>query len=107
MLAFVVIAVWEDFRKTEDAVREEAKAAVDLHRISFALPQESGAEIRNHLTAYVNDVREHEWQTMAVGEPSDAVVKDLDQLSRAIFDVSPQNSARACPLSRRAQTTCR
>lgn len=27
---------------------------------------------------------------MAVGEPSDAVVKDLDQLSRAIFDISPQ-----------------
>jgi len=91
MLAFVVIAVWEDFRKTEDAVRNEAKAAVDLHRISFALPQESGAQIRKHLTAYVNDVREQEWQTMAVGEPSNAVVNDLDQLSRAVFDVSPQN----------------
>ena len=30
MLAFVVIAVWEDFRKTEDAVRDEAKAVVDF-----------------------------------------------------------------------------
>ena len=30
MLAFVVIAVWEDFRKTEDAVRDEAKAVIDL-----------------------------------------------------------------------------
>lgn len=91
MLAFVVIAVWEDFRKTEAAVRDEAKAVIDLHRISFALPQQGGAEIRKHLTAYVNDVREQEWQTMAVGESSDAVAKDLDQLSRAIFDVSPQD----------------
>jgi len=91
MLAFIVIAVWEDFRKTEAAVRDEAKAVVDLHRITFALPVEGGAEIRKHLIAYTNDVREHEWTTMAVGEPSGVVVKDLDQLSRAIFDVSPQS----------------
>jgi hypothetical protein len=95
LLAFVVIAVWEDFRKTEEAVRDEAKAAVDLHRITFALPIEGGAEIRKHLLDYVNDVREHEWKTMAVGEPSDVVIKDLDQLSRAIFDVSPQNQQEA------------
>ena len=92
LLAFVVIAVWEDFRKTEEAVRDEAKATVDLHRLTFALPVEGGAEIRSHLLDYVNDVREFEWQTMEVGEPSDAVVKDLDQLSRAIFDVQPQSS---------------
>ena len=91
MLAFVVIAVWEDFRKTEAAVRDEAKAVVDLYRISFALPVEGGAEIRDHLVTYTNDVREHEWPTMAVGEPSDAVIKDLDQLTRAISGVSPGN----------------
>jgi hypothetical protein len=92
MLAFVVIAVWEDFRKTEAAVRDEAKAVIDLHRITFALPVEGGAEIRKHLVAYTNDVREYEWPTMALGEPSDAVVKDLDQLSQAIFAVTPKTS---------------
>jgi hypothetical protein len=91
MLAFVVIAVWEDFRKTEAAVRDEAKAVVDLHRVTFALPPGGGAAIRQHLVDYTNDVREHEWQTMAVGEPSDVVIKDLDQLGQAIFNFSPQN----------------
>jgi len=91
MLAFIVIAVWEDFRKTEAAVRDEAKAVVDLYRVTFALPVAGGAEIRKHLIAYTNDVREREWPTMAVGEPSDVVVKDLDRLSRAIFDISPQS----------------
>ena len=90
MLAFVVIAVWEDFRKTEEAVRDEAKAAVDLHRVTFALPVGGGAGIRTYLLDYTNDVREHEWPTMAVGEPSDVVGKDLDRLSQAIFDVKPQ-----------------
>ena len=90
MLAFIVIAVWEDFRKTEEAVRDEAKAVVDLYRVTFALPVAGGAEIRKHLTAYTNDVPEYDWSTMAVGEPSDAVATDLDRLSRAIFDISPQ-----------------
>lgn len=90
LLAFVVIAVWEDFRATEAAVRNEAKAVVDLHRISFALPVEDGAGMRQHLVAYTNDVREYEWPSMAVGQPSEKVVKDLDQLSRAIFDIHPE-----------------
>src|SRR5712691_1396675 len=34
LLGFVVIAVWEDFRNTEAAVRNEAKAVVDLTQIS-------------------------------------------------------------------------
>jgi hypothetical protein len=91
MLAFVVIAVWDDFRKTEAAVRDEAKAVVDLHRLSFALPAAGGAEIRQHLRDYFDAVREHEWQTMAVGEPSDIVIGDLSQLSRAIYKVKPQS----------------
>lgn len=91
LLAFVVVAVWEDFRQTGAAVRDEAKAAVDLHRVTFALPAEAGSEIRKHLIAYTKDVREDEWPAMAVGEPSDIVDKDLDQLSKAIFGVSPAN----------------
>ena len=89
LLAFVVIAVWEEFRQTEASVRNEAKAAIDLHRVTFALPAEAGTEIRKHLIAYTKDVREHEWPTMAVGEPSDIVVKDLDRLSKSVFNVNP------------------
>jgi len=89
LLAFVVVAVWEDFRQTEAAVRDEGKAAVDLHRVSLALPAEAGAEIRKHLVAYTKNVREHEWQTMAIGEPSDIVLKDLAGLSKAVFSVNP------------------
>lgn len=92
LLAFVVVAVWEEFRQTEAAVRDEAKAVVDLHRVTLALPAEAGAEIREHLIAYTKDVREHEWPTMAVGEPSDIVIKDLAALSKAVFSVNPATS---------------
>jgi len=91
LLAFVVIAVWENYGQTQKAVRDEAKAAVDLHRITFALPADAGAEIRTHLLAYTKDVRDHEWLTMAVGEPSETVTRDLDRLSKAILSVNPAN----------------
>jgi Protein of unknown function (DUF4239) len=90
LLAFVVVSVWEDFHTTEAAVRNEAKAAVDLHRLTFALPVEGGAEIRQRLLSYTDHVRKFEWPSMALGRPSDDVAKDLDQLSQAIFNVQPQ-----------------
>ena len=90
LLAFVVISVWEDFHTTEAAVRNEAKAAVDLHRLTFALPVEGGAEIRQRLLSYTDHVRKFEWPSMALGQSSDDVARDLDQLSQAIFDVQPQ-----------------
>jgi hypothetical protein len=92
LLAFVVVAVWEEFRQTEAAVRDEAKAAVDLHRVSLSLPAETGGTIREQLIAYAGDVREHEWATMAYGEPSDIVIKDLLALTKAVFSVKPANA---------------
>ena len=90
LLAFVVVAVWEEYRNTEGAVREEAKAAVNLHRVAHGLPHESGREIHKNLLAYINAVRAHEWRSMAVGEPSEAVAKAVDQLGYSVFNVQPQ-----------------
>jgi hypothetical protein len=81
LLAFVVIAVWEDFRNTETAVRNEAKAAVDLHRISYALPEPGGSSIRSHVVSYTDQVRESEWPAMADGNASAAAAAELASLS--------------------------
>jgi hypothetical protein len=91
LLAFVVIAVWEAFRHTEAAVRDEAKAAVDLHRVTYALPVEAGAEIRKYLNDYIAHVRESEWPAMSLGGHSEVVDKDLGHLSQAVFAVQPRN----------------
>ncbi len=90
LLAFVVVAVWEEYRDTEAAVRNEAKAAVDLHRVTVALPFEAGTKIRQLLVSYTDHVRRYEWPTMAHGQPSEHAAKDLDELSRAIFELEPQ-----------------
>lgn len=90
LLAFVVIAVWEDYRDTEAAVRNEAKAIVDLHQVASALPDPGGSSIRRHLIAYAKQVRHAEWHAMAHGEASPAAARHLEHLTRALFDDRPQ-----------------
>jgi Protein of unknown function (DUF4239) len=87
LLGFVVIAVWEDYRNTETAVRNEAKAIADLTQISYALPQPGGSGIRAPLLDYAEEVRRSEWPAMARGVPSEKATHALAHLSEAIFDL--------------------
>jgi len=103
LLAFVVIAVWEEYRDTETAVRNEAKAVVDLQEVTYALTDKGGAPIRQHLAAYVEDVLKHEWDSMAVGEPSNVVGEELGALSAAIF-AAESNDRRELALFQHALT---
>src|SRR5262245_22485086 len=89
LLAFVVVAVWEGFRDTEGTVRNEAKAAVDLHRIASVLPGQASADIRRDVITYVKDVRDEEWAKMARGQSSDVVTNDLGQLTKTVFAFNP------------------
>src|SRR5262249_41763316 len=90
LLAFVVVSVWEDYRNTEAAVRNEANALIDLCRVSFGFPVESGAVIRQRLTSHTDHVRKIEWPAMARGKPSRHASDDLEALSSAVFQVQPQ-----------------
>ena len=55
LLAFVVIAVWEDYSATEDSVRDEAKAAIDLYHLALSLP-DGGEKIQRAVKEYTNSV---------------------------------------------------
>ena len=90
LLAFIVVAVWEDMHTTEAAVRDETKAVVDLHLLTFALPEKGGEEIRQDLTTYAEHVRKYEWPTMALGQSSDDVGRNLVALSEAVFRIEPK-----------------
>jgi len=87
LLAFVVIAVWEDYRNTETAVRNEAKAIANLTQLSYALPEPAGSGIRTPLIAYAEEVRRSEWPAMARGFPSVATAHVLAYLSEAVLEV--------------------
>jgi Protein of unknown function (DUF4239) len=86
LLAFVVVAVWEDYQDTETAVRNEAKALGDLHQVSFALPETAGEPIREHVLSYIGEVRGSEWTSMAEGHANSGAEMELHHLSQAIFE---------------------
>jgi len=87
LLAFLVIAVWENYNATNAAVRNEAKAVGDLTQLSYALPEQEGNAIRTSLSEYTNEVRQSEWATMARGLPSKTAAHALAHLTQAIFDI--------------------
>ena len=87
LLAFLVIAVWENYNATQAAIRNEAKAVGDLTQISYALSEQDGSAIRASLSDYVKEVRQTEWVTMALGVPSKTTAHALANLTQAIFDL--------------------
>ena len=46
LLAFLVIAVWENYNATNTAIRNEAKAVGNLTQLSYALPEQEGTANR-------------------------------------------------------------
>jgi len=90
LLAFVVIAVWEDYSETEDSVRDEAKAAIDLYHVALALP-DKGGEIQEAVQRYVKSVYDYSWDAMALGGRSERVSRDLQALNAAILQQQPNN----------------
>ena len=87
LLAFLVIAVWENYNATNTAIRNEAKAVGNLTQLSYALPEQEGSAIRVSLSDYVKEVRQTEWGTMALGVPSKTTANALAHLTQAIFDL--------------------
>lgn len=91
LLAFVVIAVWEDYSQTESSVRDESKAAIDLYHVARALP-EKGVEIQKAVRQYTKSVYDNSWDAMSLGGRSERVARDLRALNQAILEQEPSNA---------------
>ena len=89
LLAFVVVAVWEDYRDTETAVRNEAKALADLHQVSYALQDEAGNKMRRHMAAYIQQVRDSEWPAMTHGLSDKGAEAELNISAKPCSVVAP------------------
>src|ERR1051325_8683967 len=87
LLAFVVIAVWENYNATEGAIRNEAKAVGNLTQLSYAMPETQGLEIRRLLDAYVTEVQQSEWATMGHGLPSKTTAAALAHVAQATINM--------------------
>lgn len=82
MLAFAVFLVWEQYDATSAAVEREANALVSLYNIGRALPEGSGAPLKNDVVNYARVAAKDEWAQMALARESNATANALQQLTR-------------------------
>src|SRR3954466_5444014 len=81
VLAFVVIAVWENYAATREVADREASAAGALYRMAEGFPDPYRAAAQEAVLAYAEVVVEASWPAMEQGKaPPPAASAALDEL---------------------------
>jgi hypothetical protein len=92
VLAFVLIATWEQFDDAEANADHEADAVGDLYRLAEGLPDSSRQAIQGVLVDYTKTVITEEWPAMTRrDEPSAQAEEQVDQLWQAFRETTPEN----------------
>jgi hypothetical protein len=72
LLAFIAVAVWEDFGKADALVQTEANLVGNLYRDTVGLPDPLATGLRHTLFVYAETVVQDEWPALAAGRVEDA-----------------------------------
>lgn len=80
VLAFVAIAVWEEFKAADSTVSSEAEALLRLYRASAAYPEPAREEIRTAAIEYGRTVSTHGWESLRRGQDNPHALAALDRL---------------------------
>ena len=99
LLAFAVIVVWEKFSDAEKDVALEAGAAATIYRLSDGIGTETGAFLRQKLTAYLKSTIDEDWPAMARGGSSRVATRALDGVYGAVLTYNPGDRRGAALLT--------
>ncbi|MBV8402100.1 MAG: DUF4239 domain-containing protein [Acetobacteraceae bacterium] len=71
LLAFIAVAVWEDFGRAEGLVQTEANLVGNLYRDTVGLPEPLATDLRHDLFVYAETVVQDEWPALTEGRVDD------------------------------------
>lgn len=91
LLAFVVVAVWEDMGTAQQNTYSEANAIPGLYYSATAFPPDVREAFQSAAVAYTRDVIDDEWPALANGQSSAKVEADASALRKEILKVHPDN----------------
>lgn len=91
LLAFVTIAVWEDFETSKHHVNLEASELAELYWLGENLPESEGREIQRHAVSYARVVVQEEWPAMVRGESSPKAWELVDEIRSDIGAERPNS----------------
>ncbi|KAF0160026.1 MAG: hypothetical protein FD159_200 [Syntrophaceae bacterium] len=94
MLAFLVIATWQNYDEAEKNVTREANYIASVYRDTRPLPASFRNELKKDLIDYVNFIINDEWQIMSKGERSQNVQQSQDEIWRLFSSYIPKNETQ-------------
>ena len=92
LLAFVVVAVWDQFGDAKIIVATEANQLTDLSRMAQGFPGPAQQRVLDGLKAYGQSVIDDEWKAMSDGEASQKTQAAMDYLWQLFREVEPQTN---------------
>jgi fumarate reductase subunit D len=89
LLAFVVIAVWQDYKAAQTNVESEAHELAGVYFLASRLPDPDRSQVQDLLRTYVRVVEEEEWPMMEQGQTSPRAESLLRQLTSKLLEFDP------------------
>ncbi|WP_243639613.1 DUF4239 domain-containing protein [Streptacidiphilus pinicola] len=89
LLAFVVVAVWQNLDSARQTTFKEADAVAGVYWISRELPLPVGSQLEHDALAYARTVESSEWPLMAKHESSPQATQLVYAMRSDVFGFSP------------------
>jgi fumarate reductase subunit D len=90
LLAFVVIAVWQDYKMTQTNVESEAHELAGVYFLASQLPEPERTRLQDLARTYARVVVEEEWPMMEQGQTSPRADSLLRQLRLEFLTFDPR-----------------
>lgn len=93
LLAFVVIAVWDDFEASREEVDHEASELAEIYWLANQLPEPERVRLQELTRAYARAVIDEEWPLMVDGRSSPRAWALLYEMQSSIGGFEPRTEA--------------
>jgi fumarate reductase subunit D len=90
LLAFMLIAVWQDYKTAQTNVESEAHELAGVYFLASQLPEPDRSRIQDLVRTYTRVVVEEEWPMMERGQTSPRADSLLRQLRLKLLEFDPR-----------------
>ncbi|MDQ3850655.1 MAG: DUF4239 domain-containing protein [Actinomycetota bacterium] len=95
ILAFIIVALYEQFSEAQVTVRTEASQLSQLYENTQVFPPQVHRRMRNEVRAYAAAVRDEEWSLMREGRESADAWRHVGDLYGVLERYNPRTSAQS------------
>ena len=92
ILAFVAVAIWQNYNTVDDTVSAEANTLHNVYRNLDGYPEPIRSESKGQIRTYVRKVVKEEWSKLAKGEENQEANHLITRISEHLLTFNPRNN---------------